>query len=111
GLLLRITPGAERLGDLGEDDRIVARRRRDVLLTVGDLLHRPAQDLARARLGQPLDDERGLERRNRTDPLAHLLDQLADDLALVAGDAGLGDDEADRDLALDLVRDTDDRAL
>src|SRR2546428_450522 len=82
-----------------------------VLGAVGDLLHRPAQDLARARLGQALDDERGLERGDRADLLAHLLDQLPDDLGFAAGDTRLGDDEADGDFALDLVGDADDGAL
>src|SRR5439155_27084239 len=94
-LLPRVPLGAERLGDLGENHGVVDRRGRAVLLAVGDLLHRPAQNLARPRLGQALDDERGLERVDRADLLAHLLDQLPDDLGLAARDAGLGDDEAD----------------
>jgi len=40
-----IASGAERLGDLGEDHRIVDRRRRDVLLTVGDLFIVPRRIL------------------------------------------------------------------
>ena len=54
---------------------------------VGDLLDRPAHDLARAGLGQPLDRDRGLERRHRPDPLADQLDQLRHQLLAAPGRA------------------------
>src|SRR5207253_4110883 len=63
----RVPLGPERLGDLAEDGGVVDRRRRRVRLAVRDPFHRAAQDLARARLGQSLDDERGLERGDGAD--------------------------------------------
>src|SRR5438552_6137135 len=48
----------ERGADLVEDRRVVDRGRRRVLLAVGDPPHRPAQDLPRPRLREPVDDER-----------------------------------------------------
>ena len=52
--LLRVPQLLQRLGDLIEDDGIVDRRRHGVLHAVRHLLHRAAQDLARARLRQAL---------------------------------------------------------
>src|SRR5207245_11616121 len=78
----RVPLGPERLGDLAEDGGVVDRRRRRVLLAVRDPFHRAAQDLARARLGQSLDDERGLERGDGADLGPYALDELADDLGL-----------------------------
>jgi hypothetical protein len=43
---------------------------------VGDFLHGRPQDLARTGLGQPLDHHHVLERRNRTDLVAHKLDHF-----------------------------------
>ena len=52
---------------------------------VGDLLHRAAQDLARARLRQPRDRDGELERRDRADLVAHQRDALLLDLGRPAG--------------------------
>src|SRR5215510_16252560 len=46
-LLLRVAASAEGFGNLGENHRVVDRGRGGVLLAVGDLLNRAAQDLAR----------------------------------------------------------------
>src|SRR5439155_5861911 len=62
--------------DLVENDGVVDRGRYTILDPVRDLLDRPAQDLAGARLGQPRDDGGGFEARHRADPLANHLDDL-----------------------------------
>src|SRR5205823_9918468 len=98
--LARVPPLLECLGDLAEGRRIVDRCGQRVVLTVGDPLHRPAQDLPRARLRQALDDERGLEGGHGPDLLAHALDQLARDVGVAPLDPRLGDDEAHGHLAL-----------
>src|SRR5205823_11000121 len=90
--LARVPPLLKRLGDLAEGRRIVDRCGQRVVLTVGDPLHRPAQDLPRARLRQALDDERGLEGGHGPDLLAHALDQLARDVGVAPLDPRLGDD-------------------
>src|ERR1044072_8227335 len=99
----RIPDRAQRLAHLVERGRVVDRGRGRVVLAVRDPPHRASQDLAGARLRQALADGGGLERGERPDSLADQLDDLADDLAGVALDAGLQDEEADRQLALQLV--------
>src|SRR2546428_6789832 len=55
--------------DLIETHGIVDRGWHAVLLPIGDLFDRTAQDLAGSRLRQPLHDDRLPERRDRADPL------------------------------------------
>src|SRR5262249_24241973 len=62
--------------DLVEDRRIIDGRRHIPGLPVGDLLHRAAQDLARARFRQAIDGNCELEGGDRTDLLAHQRDNL-----------------------------------
>ena len=81
------------------------------LLLVGDLLHRAAQDLSRARLGQALDRHHRLEGRDRADALAHQRHDLLLDRRVVAGNARVQHDEAERDLALHRIVYSDDGAF
>src|SRR5262245_23994625 len=101
----------ERSTDLVEDCWIVDRRRHGPRLAVGDLLDGAAQNLSRARLGQPRDRDRDLERRDRADLLAHESAALLLDLSRRPVDAGLEHDETRRHLALDRVLDPDHSAF
>ncbi len=58
---LGVTDRAESLRNFIENDRIIDGGRHFPFLVVGDLLDRPAQDLAGTRLGQPLDHRGGSE--------------------------------------------------
>src|SRR5712692_4031499 len=71
GGLGRVAGLPERQRDLIEDDGIVDGGGHAVLGAVGDLLHGPAQDLARSGLGQALHHERQLEGCHGPDALAH----------------------------------------
>src|SRR5271166_2932804 len=102
---------AEGLGDLGQDGRIVDRGRDLVVLVIGNLLHRAAEDLAGTRFGQPFHDHGVLEVGDRADLVAHHLDDLLDDLLVQAVDSGLEHQETQRRLALELVSRADDRAF
>ncbi|MPL75488.1 hypothetical protein SDC9_21312 [bioreactor metagenome] len=107
----RVADRLQRRGDLVEDRRVVDRGGHLVVLPVGDLHHRAAQDLARAGLRQAVDDDRGLECRDRADLVAHEGDAFAHDRLLVAGAALVQAQEADRGLALQLVGGPDHRAF
>src|SRR5579883_1326229 len=97
--------------DVVEGAGIVDRRRHLPRLAVGDLLHGAAQDLARARLGQPRHDQRLLEESDGADAVAHHLDHFAGDLLRRPVDARLQHKEAERHLALELVGDAHARAF
>src|SRR5919204_5055606 len=81
----------ESVADLVEDGGIVDRRRGGVFLAVGDAAHGSPQDFSRSGLGQALDDEGGLEGRDRADALADELHSFCDDLGVRALDAGFQD--------------------
>src|SRR5947207_10170849 len=94
----------ERRRDLVENRRIIDRGRHAILDPVRDLFDGAAQDLAGARLGQPLDDGGGLEARHRANPLADHLDDLSDHGVGSPSYACLQYDESQGDLSLELVR-------
>lgn len=97
--------------DLAEYGGIVDGGGDGVFFAVGDLSHGAAQYLAGAGLGEPFDEAGLLEARYRADSLADHLDELGDDLFFCAGDARLEDEEADGDLALEVVVGSEDGAL
>src|SRR5690606_5375517 len=100
---LGIAGGFQSAADLVEDGGVVDGGRDLVGFAVGELLHGTTQNLARTRLRQPLDDERLLEGGDRTDPLADQGDGLLRDRLVRTVDARLEDEEAERQLALELV--------
>ena len=101
----------QRLGDFTQNRRVVDRGRRPVLLAVGYLLHRPAQNLPRASLGKPLDHGRGLKGSDGTNLLAHHLDHLRRDFVVIPVRARIEHKKTDRQLPFQLVIDADDGAL
>src|SRR5215468_3949285 len=109
--LHRIARRAERQGDLVQDGGIVDGGGHGVLHAVGDPLHGAAEDLARARLGQPLHHDGELEGGHGPDPLAHALHEIMTELVVGALHARLGHHEADGHLALESVGHAHYRAL
>src|SRR5579885_2277510 len=105
------TLALQRAADLVQNRRVVDGGRHGPGLAVGDLLDGAAQDLARARLRQPLNRDGEAERGDRADLVAHQLNDLPLDLLRRAVDAGLEHDEAARHLALELVLDAEHGAL
>src|SRR5262245_22764294 len=101
----------QRAADLIQYRWVVDRRRHGPGVTVGDLLHGPAQDLAGASFRQPRHRHRELESRNRSDLVAHQRDDLAFDLDRRTFDPGFKDNKTARHLALELVLDADHRAF
>src|SRR4051812_9754391 len=99
----RQAPALQRVADLVEHARVVDGGGHRPRLAVGDLLHRPAQDLARAGLGQPPDRDGDAERRHGPDLLPHEADELRLDVVRRGLDPGLQDHEPARHLALELV--------
>ena len=86
---------------------VVDRRRQRVVLTLGDLTHGAAQNLARAGFRQTGDDKRCLEARHRTDAIADELNGFALDLVSRPYDTGLQHQEAERNLPLERIRNAD----
>src|SRR5262245_20326159 len=95
-----------RTADLVQNRRVVDRRRHGPGLAVGHLLDGAAQDLARPCLRQPRHRDRQLERRHRTDFLAHQRHNLLLDLLRRAVDAGLEHTAAAGHIALAICFDT-----
>src|ERR1700691_3779756 len=98
-------PRLQRLLDLVQDLRILDRRRSYPWIAIGDLLHRAAQDLARAGFWQAGHDEGHLEGGDRADLVAHQLNNLLLDLLGRPIDARLQDHKPAGRLAFDLVLD------
>ena len=97
----------QRRSDLIENHRIVDRRRHGPGVAVGDLLHGPAQDLARARLRQPRHRDRKLEGGDRADFFTNERDALLFDFRRQPIDAGFEHDEAARHFALERILDAE----
>ena len=108
---LTLTGCLQHLPDLIQYRRIVYRRGHLVLRALGDLHHRAAQDLARARLRQPRHHHRLPERRHRPDLVAHKLDGFLADLLMRPVHPGGQAQEAHGQLPLQLVRHPDHRAF
>src|SRR3984885_7712948 len=98
-------PRLQRLLDLIEGLRILDRRRGRPGVSIGDLLYRAAQDLARAGFRQTGHDEGHLEGGDRADLVAHQLNNLLLDLCRRTIDAGFQDHKPTGRLAFDLVLD------
>src|SRR5690606_37225330 len=79
-----VAQACDRLRNLVEDCRIIDGGRRLPFAALDDPPHHAAQDLARARLRQPVDDAGVAEGGNRPDPLAHERDAFPDHLVVVA---------------------------
>src|SRR5580704_6656547 len=95
----------QRPADLIQNHRIIDRRRHLPRIAVGNLLDRPAQNLARAGLRQPRYGDGELERRHRADLVADQRHAFLLDLGRRPVDAGFEHDEAARHFTLELVLD------
>src|SRR5262245_34756126 len=89
--------------DLIENCWIVDGRRQPIVDSVGNLLDGTTQNLARAGLGQPLNNYRDFEGRHRADPIAYHLDHFRNDLAVRTMHSGFEDDQAHWNFSLDWV--------
>src|SRR6516165_7591986 len=97
----------ERCVDLIEDDGIVDGCRHLPWFAVGDLLHRAAQDLARAGFRQPRHGNGDFERRDRADLVANERNAFLLDFSRRPVDAGFEHDEAAWHLALERILDAE----
>ena len=70
----------EALSDFVKNHRVINCRGHRPWIAISDFLHGPAHDLSGPRLWQPADDDRDLEGRDRTNPLADQPDNFFFDL-------------------------------
>lgn len=97
--------------DFGEDRGIVDGGRGDIHVAVGDFLHGAAKNLARASLGETLNNDGSFERGNWSDVVADHLHDFCGNSFRIPGYTALEDQKAEGNLAFQLVVDSEDGAF